>query len=1137
MNRPVAEAVRDRLFPYVLLASSLFIWTVYAAGVEIYRGPRVVVERVTSEWPGESAGLRPGDGVEGWSRPGGAGALESPFDLGRAEIEQGWRGPTRLSIIRTSEPLTIVLNSRPWAFSTRPALEGELLTTYDRGRRLFERHAYTTAATAWRSAAATLRLEGQELCALWMDLQAAEAASHSSHRAESHESFERAIRQSDELGGWWPRVCLRLAYASALRREGDFIGSSREARSARDVALEHSPDSLAIVSAEMLLGELEAARGDADAARNAFGRALTMAQRLAPDSLVVSDCLAALGRSAGDTSSTADFLERALVIRERADLRDLETARLASDLGSAKFQQGDIQEAERLHRRSYDLRKRAGTRNLDLADSLHWMGNVAWMKGHLAAAEDYYRQALIIRQRLAPHSRDLARTLNALGNLEGARKDPENAARFHREALAIAEQNSPEDVADLLQNLGEDQRLMGRFANAQSLLERALATHRRMPPGGPRDSAIATNLVTLAAVARDRGDLSQAERLERRALVIRELQESDTLQLAEDREVLGDILLKRGSLAEARATYEDVYRAASRLAPGSETQARAIHALGRIEARESHLFAASEDYRLALDVLEAREERLGNAPEHRESFFAAYSDFYRDSVDALVRLGRLDNALVVAERSRGRLLRELMAERDLTISGEVPPELDLERKRLDSEYERAQTQLLEAKSSEAAPQLEQLAEIRRSQRSIADQIARKSARNTLLRPAALHFAEIRDALDPGTTLLVYSVGIDRSLLFVVEARPTTETAPSVYDLPVGEKALRKSVARLRNLLTLKASAAVRKEARNLYDLLVKPAERQALRSQRLLILPDGPLHTLPWGALEADDRRYLVESKPIHVGISVSVYDELREARKHSNANANIQLTAFGDPRYTNSPDNKPAVRRGGGKSDAAVPPGDPLADEFAELEDPQLRAVARGGYRLQPLPASRKEVEEIAALYAPKSVAYLGADATEEKAKSIGRDVPLIHFATHAIINERFPLDSALVFTIPEHPKEGQDNGLLQAWEIFEQMRIDADLVTLSACDSGLGKEMGGEGLIGLTRAFQYAGARSVLASLWKVEDKATAELMKHFYTYLKSGMTKDEALRHAQIDLIHSTAYSNPRDWAAFQLNGDWK
>jgi CHAT domain-containing protein len=128
-------------------------------------------------------------------------------------------------------------------------------------------------------------------------------------------------------------------------------------------------------------------------------------------------------------------------------------------------------------------------------------------------------------------------------------------------------------------------------------------------------------------------------------------------------------------------------------------------------------------------------------------------------------------------------------------------------------------------------------------------------------------------------------------------------------------------------------------------------------------------------------------------------------------------------------------------------------------------------------------------------------------------------------------------VFTIPDKPREGQDNGLLQAWEIFENVRIDADLVTLSACESGLGKEMGGEGLIGLTRAFQYAGARSILASLWMVEDQSTAELMKRFYGYLKSGKTKDEALRLAQIDLIHSPNFSRPRDWAAFELIGDWK
>jgi CHAT domain-containing protein len=103
--------------------------------------------------------------------------------------------------------------------------------------------------------------------------------------------------------------------------------------------------------------------------------------------------------------------------------------------------------------------------------------------------------------------------------------------------------------------------------------------------------------------------------------------------------------------------------------------------------------------------------------------------------------------------------------------------------------------------------------------------------------------------------------------------------------------------------------------------------------------------------------------------------------------------------------------------------------------------------------------------------------------------------------------------------------------------MRIDADLVTLSACESGLGREAGGEGLVGLTRAFQFAGAHSVLASLWKVDDRSTAELMKGFYRHLKAGKTKDEALRLAQVELIHSADFAQPRFWAAFQINGDWR
>jgi CHAT domain-containing protein len=167
----------------------------------------------------------------------------------------------------------------------------------------------------------------------------------------------------------------------------------------------------------------------------------------------------------------------------------------------------------------------------------------------------------------------------------------------------------------------------------------------------------------------------------------------------------------------------------------------------------------------------------------------------------------------------------------------------------------------------------------------------------------------------------------------------------------------------------------------------------------------------------------------------------------------------------------------------------------------------------------------------------WLGAEATEERAKQVGPEARIIHFATHGFVDEDFPLESGLALATPQPGDEGRDNGLLQAWEVFESVRIDADLVTLSACRTALGKEVRGEGLVGLTWAFEYAGARSVLASLWEVDDASTAELMRQFYRALHDGAPTAKALRQAQIDLLRRPATSAPFFWAAFQLVGDWR
>jgi CHAT domain-containing protein len=346
----------------------------------------------------------------------------------------------------------------------------------------------------------------------------------------------------------------------------------------------------------------------------------------------------------------------------------------------------------------------------------------------------------------------------------------------------------------------------------------------------------------------------------------------------------------------------------------------------------------------------------------------------------------------------------------------------------------------------------------------------------------------------------------------VQATDAPGPGLTIFRIDTREKTLRKEVEGFRLLLRRPGSdrAALRTHARHLYRLLVHPAEARIAGAQRILVSPDGPLRTLPFAALMRGDR-YLVEHKPIHSVLSAAVYAELKRSRPAQRDLRDERVDAFGNPLY-------PRLAASGSP-------------------DPVTREVLQRGWALTPLPSTRKEVEAIAALY-PQSHTYLGRDATEEKAKSLGRDSRLIHFACHGLIDERFPLNSALALTLPERPAEGQDNGLLQAWEIFESMHLDADLVTLSACDTALGKEMGGEGLVGLTRAFQYAGARSVLASLWGVADYSTARFMERFYRYLRGGKPKDEALRAAQIDQIRQKGgSSHPFFWAAFELNGDWR
>jgi CHAT domain-containing protein len=326
------------------------------------------------------------------------------------------------------------------------------------------------------------------------------------------------------------------------------------------------------------------------------------------------------------------------------------------------------------------------------------------------------------------------------------------------------------------------------------------------------------------------------------------------------------------------------------------------------------------------------------------------------------------------------------------------------------------------------------------------------------------------------------VGKRETLVFALDRDGVLDVAT----VRIGEDALRARIDHWRKLIEQTApSDDFFREARAIFELLLKPVEQRVRAADRLLLSPDGPLHKLPFGALRRG-RSYLIEAKPLHFVQSGTIYSQLVASR------ASQQKTGA-----------------------------------FVAFAD---RAPSRAG--VSALRHSEEEARQIAALF-PKSVLHLGAEASEDVAKGVGRGARYIHFANHAITDERFPLDSALLLSASPQTAEKRENGTLYAWEIMERVRIHADLVTLSACHSATGAPLAGEGLIGLARAFQYAGARSIVASLWNVGDRSSIKLMSDFYTLLRCGVAKDEALRRAQVNSIR--AGRHPVRWAVFQLYGD--
>ncbi len=838
------------------------------------------------------------------------------------------------------------------------------------------------------------------------------------------------------------------------REESDFDQARDLYRQVLDLLNDLDGPSLLHAQAHLNLGTLYLRQGDSRQAEPLLDRALEIHRRLAPETVLLTRnqnnlalALSELGRL---REAEALSLEQLEVVR-RLEPESLREARAHNNLGIFAYLQGDLAGAELRHRRAKELREKLAPGSLAVARSLNNLAALAEDRGELDKAELWFLQALDLRRRLLPRGEEVMSTLANLATLNVQRGEIERAVTLAREAHSLAREVAP----------GSDTESWATKVLAFALLKGTPTPER----------------------------LAEAASLAARSVELSEQLSPGSMFLADSLETLAEVRLKQGDLDAAESAQQQGLALRAHLAPESRWQAASLYSLAQISRRRDRTDEALERLEQAIDMAESASALPAGSPRERATAAAEFVDWYRTAGLWQFERGELGRAFDYLERSRFQSLSALLQHRRLVFERDLPPEVENERRWLDSEYERV-WQTLQASTDQDelhAQTLNRLNELRDQRHRLQNRMVSLAPRLAQLEaPQAPALDEVLGALPPSSLLLMISMGPEQGLMIALAA--TSDGRRLARGHTFSTEGLGDRIDALSTLLRSGASTVdgVKALSRELYDRLVGPVDDLIRSVRRLIVVPDGQLFRLPMAVLQDRQGRFLVQRMPVSIALSASA----------------AGLAAVGEP----------AV--GAGKPAMA-------SDDPETMDDSETWVIFGDPDDGRPgLDWSRKEARWIRQLHPGPSTLYLDDDASETGFRSLGAEADVLHFAGHAEADDRFPLDSFLSLA-----PDRQHNGRLQAWEIFESLRIRARLVVLSGCETGLGKSVDGAGLAGLTRAFLFAGAEQVVSSQWQVDDRSTALLMTRFYHHLRAEagdrrLSVEEALRAAQLDLLEGRA-----------------
>lgn len=806
--------------------------------------------------------------------------------------------------------------------------------------------------------------------------------------------------------------------------------------------------------------------------------------------------LTATGEAPFDTLGTAHLEEQGLM--------DLYTTLLGDN--ALYSYQGRYEEALAGYQRLLNSARGVDDRRAE-ALYLNDMGTLYGLQGNYAEALESFEQALTIARELEDQALEV-RAINNIGLVYQDQGRFEEALDLHQQALTVYRE------VGYRPGEGYTLSLIGRAYLGQEQYDQALETYQQALPVvqevGERGWA-GHILHNLAEIYAARAQYDRALDYDQQALtILEELGDRDGVSGVYDN--LGRIYTAQEQFARAEAMYRKALdiqqQSGNRL-----IAAQILSNLGHLHQTQGQYNEALARYQEALDTLESIRASAGSE-QSRAAFIAQYAPLYADTIALFHQQGQDEAAFLVAERSRARSFLDSLATgqvqlQDDEVAGLLAEEQAAYERRQAAETAVVQARYLEQAAPDELADLEaRLVEAEAAHNAVVEAIEARGEQLAALVPGrgTQHLSgveAVQGQLGGQTTMLYYYLLDEQALVFII-----TPDHFEVVELALPRDQLSGQVSHFRDLMAFKQTEATRQAAQELHQALIEPLAGQ-LKTRRLLIVPHGVLHYLPFAALwDAATGEYLIEQHELVMLPGASTLPFLIE-----------------DEESQETVQDRPA----GGEP--AVVVGNPAT---AELNTGWPGLANRNN--LAALPQAEAEARAIAGLYGVEPL--LGQAATETVVRQAVAGAELVHLAAHGFYNPIDPLNSRLALApdpqSPNLPSSSSD-GWLTVSEVYGLDLSQTDLVVLSACQTQIGELSAGDEVVGLTRSFMFAGAPSVMATLWNVDDAATGRLMERFYTHLQNGQGKAAALRQAQLELLQAEATADPFYWSGFVLSGD--